>query len=380
MAKIFFSLAGEGRGHATRVRTLVEALRDDHQVTVFAPGEAGVFLLPLYQGTNVCIRRMPGLQFEYTEDRRIDFRRTIGAGAQYLGQLPRLIRDLERVAREERPDLMISDFEPALPRVARKLGIPLLSIDHQHFLSCYDLSSLPIRLRWHAAYMGWVVRALVNGQRETVVSSFYFPPLRKGCRSVTQVGVMLRPEVRTASVFQGSHLVAYWRRFAPPRVMDALASIGREVRVYGLGVHPRRGGLVFCQIDEHRFLEDLATCDALISTAGNQLVGEALFLNKPVLALPEARNFEQYLNAEFLRLSGAGHAVELERVTAKDLRLFLDSLDHLRPRIDRPRMDGLQPTLAVIRKHLPISASAREFRPRGFHQPDRKARSFPVLS
>ncbi len=28
---IFYRLSGEGRGHATRARTLVEALRDDHQ-------------------------------------------------------------------------------------------------------------------------------------------------------------------------------------------------------------------------------------------------------------------------------------------------------------------------------------------------------------
>lgn len=80
----------------------------------------------------------------------------------------------------------------------------------------------------------------------------------------------------------------------------------REVRMYGLGAQPRRGNLVFRDIDEHRFLEDLATCDAMISTAGNQLVGEALYLAKPVLVLPEARNFEQYINAHFLARSGAG--------------------------------------------------------------------------
>lgn len=36
MARVFVSLAGEGRGHATRVRALVEMLRGRHEVVLFA--------------------------------------------------------------------------------------------------------------------------------------------------------------------------------------------------------------------------------------------------------------------------------------------------------------------------------------------------------
>ena len=48
MAKIFYSMAGEGRGHAVRVMTLVEHLRQQHELVLFAPGDAHEFLEKAY--------------------------------------------------------------------------------------------------------------------------------------------------------------------------------------------------------------------------------------------------------------------------------------------------------------------------------------------
>ena len=356
MATIFFSLSGEGRGHATRIRAVVESLREQHSIRLFTSGDAYKFLAPIYRGTEVALHRIAGLRFHYTETRRLDFTRTGSEALRYLRRLPMLRRMLARHLERERPDLIVTDFEPALPRAGRRLGIPFVSLDHQHFLTTYDLGGLPRHLRWHARYMGLIVRGYFSGQRESIVSSFYFPPLRRGCEGVTQVGVMLRPEILAAPATAGGHLVAYWRRFVAPPVLEALAASGREVRVYGLGAQPRRGNLVFREIDETRFVEDLATCDALVSTAGNQLVGEALYLGKPALVMPEARNFEQYINAHFLARSGAGDWVEMEKATPAHLRRFLGRLDEFRGCIDRRRMNGLPLTLAALRRHLPAPA------------------------
>ena len=63
MATIVYSLAGEGRGHATRVRTIVELLRAEHRFVIFAPGDAYDMLAPLYAGSDVGVIRLPGLHF-----------------------------------------------------------------------------------------------------------------------------------------------------------------------------------------------------------------------------------------------------------------------------------------------------------------------------
>lgn len=352
MARVFISMSGEGRGHATRVRAVTEALRGEHDICLFAPGDAHQLLAPLYEGTDVAVESIPGLRFHYRGGRRVDYSRTGREALRYLIGLPRLLRRLEARIRDERPGLIITDFEPALPRAARRAGVPFVSLDHQHFLLTYDLSSLPRRLRWHAAYMAAVVRVYCSGQAESIVSSFYFPPLRTEAHHVTQIGVLLRPEVVAARPRHGDHLVSYWRRFAPENVLQALRDCGREVRVYGLGERPSEGNLTFRPISADGFLTDLAGCSALVCTAGNQLVGEALHLGKPVLAAPEPGNYEQYINAHFLGQSGAGDWAEMAAFDGGLLQAFLKNLEQHRRRIPRDRMNGLPEALRLLRRQL----------------------------
>jgi hypothetical protein len=131
-----------------------------------------------------------------------------------------------------------------------------------------------------------------------------------------------------------------------------LAATGRPVHIFGLGPRPRAGNLVFKAISESGFVHDLASAAALVCTAGNQIVGEAMALGKPVLALPEAGNCEQFINAHFLRRSGAGDWVELETVSAVHLDCFLGRLDEFRSHLGQETRDGLPATLAVIRRYL----------------------------
>lgn len=353
MARIFYSLAGEGRGHATRVRAIVEQLRHEHEIHLFTYGDAFQFLHPIYHGTNVRVRRIPGLRFHYTPNRKVSYPQTGYQAARYLYHLPRLVAALVRIINEEKPDLIITDFEPALPRAAKKAGVPFISLNHQHFLTTYDLSSLPLYLQWHAFYMGRIVELYHSGQRETIVAAFYQPPLKPWVENVTQVGVLLRPEVLAMPRTEKGHIVAYWRRFAGEHVIRAAKAANREVRVYGLGVRPPDGNLTFHAIHEQRFLEDLASCDALISTAGNQLLSEALYLGKPALVMPEASNYEQYINAHFLKDMGAGDWVDLESVTPEYVTNFLGNLDQFRSQIAPEKINGLPRALEAIRRHLP---------------------------
>ena len=292
------------------------------------------------------------MRFSYTGDNRLCYRRTAADALRYLRRLSGLVRSLREEIEAEQPDLAIADFEPALPRAARLSGLPWVSVNHQHFLRTYDLSSLPRSLRWHASYMAMVVGLYGSGQADTVVSSFFFPPLRKGCEGLTQVGVLLRPEVLEATPSDGGHLVAYFRKFASSRLLAALAATGRPVRIYGLGARPRAGNLTFHAIGSSRFTVDLASCTALMCTAGNQLVGEALHLGKPVFALPELNNYEQAINAHFLGQSGAGEWAEFDAVDHERLRGFLRRLDEFRAAMPREHINGLPATLAVLRRHL----------------------------
>ena len=358
MATIFFSLAGEGRGHATRVSAVVEQLRREHRLVLFSSGHAFDMLCTRYSHEgNVEVCRIPGLQFAYRGG-RLDYWRTLWRSRHFIRDRNRHILELAHRIRSERPELIVTDFEPLLPRAARACEAPFVSFDHQHFLTTYDLSSLPKPLQWRAWWMGRFVDLFYSGQVHTIVSSFYFPPLKPSAENVTQIGVLLRPAILSAHPTVQPQGLAYLRRFASTSLMDTLRGCGREVRIYGLGARPAEGNLRFYDIDETSFLENLASCDALISNAGNQLVGEALYLRKPVLALPETGNFEQAVNAHFLRESGGGDWVHVQDFNTDTLGQFLDRVPELRSRIDVTHICGNEPALTAIKSHLPAAETA----------------------
>jgi uncharacterized protein (TIGR00661 family) len=359
MARIFYSMAGEGRGHATRVRSIVERLRGEHEFSLFAPAAAYDMLAAAYKGTDVRVSRIPGLMFHYAHG-RMNYLLTLTGAAQYAWRLNRLVKRLETAIRHDEPDLVITDFDPALPRAAERCGVPYLSIDHQHFLVDCDLSQLSWRLRMQAQMMAQVVRAYYRHQIETVISSFYFPPIKPNRRNVTQTGVLLRPEIVSAPPERAGHLLVYLRRFADASTLEALRQCGCPVHIYGLGERPRDGNLRFFPVDEKSFVESLASCDALISNAGSQLVGEALYLGKPVLAIPEPKNFEQSINAHFLRAEGGGDWVMADRFDARCVRSFLDRLDFTWLAANRHRINGLPTVLSLINRHLPTTAAVEQ--------------------
>jgi len=369
MPRIAISVCGEGRGHATRMCTLIERLEADHDVLVFTSFDAWDLLSRRFAAGHprVRVENIPGIVFKYT-DGRLDVMRTIAAGLDYevrhVGPLvDRMLREIDAFG----ADLAVTDFEPALPRAAGRLGIPLVSVDHQHFLMAYDLRTLPKALQWHAWCMSYAVWMYVVEPADVVVSAFFRPPLRRGWEHVVQVGPLLRREIVTAVPHQGDFLLSYLRRHTPFSAIAALADCGVPVKVYGLGEREPLGNASFHAIDERRFVDDLAGCRALVGAAGNQLIGEALQLGKPMLVLPERAHAEQLMNSHFLAGMGCGDFALLEEIGPGRIRDFLDGLDrYARPLADvAGKVDGTPDVLRVIERRLEITTGAANGPPPG---------------
>lgn len=357
MGTIFYGMSGEGRGHATRVRTVVENLKDEHDIFLFAPFHAYDLLSNAYKDTNVHVINIRGLNFYYSRG-RLSYFKTCREGTRYLLNWRKLASELDEYVEQYSPDLVITDFEPSLPRAARRHNIPFVSLDHQHFLVVSDLSGLPGWLYNKTRTMSYIVKKYYSGQADTIVSSFYFPPLKPEFSDVIQAGVMLRPEVISAKQSHGDHLLCYIRRFASENILRTLRSCNRDVYIYGLGEKEQDGNLLYRPISIDGFLHDLATCHALICNAGNQLVGEAIYLKKPVLAMPEALNFEQYINAHYLQASGAGDWCRTDDFSPEVLQRFLDRAEDFRGNSYPERVNGNTVILDALRKHLPVSRTS----------------------
>lgn len=352
MARIAYGVAGEGRGHATRSKAIAARLERRHRVRLYTSGQAYDLLAPAFPS----VERIPGFMYRYRKG-RFSYGETI---ARNLATFLRGRRIIARVARRLEafaPDLVITDFEPFTARAAAALGIPFLSIDHSHYLICCAVKAPP-RFWLDDFASRLVVRGYYRGQAETIVSSFFFPPLRPGARA-RLVGPVIREEILRADPRCDGHVLVYVRRGGIRRVADVLRRTRGRYRFYGDVPPGRDGAIEFKGIDEEGFVRDLAGARAVLCTAGNQLVGEALFLGKPVLAVPEARNYEQHLNGLFLHASGCGESVAFEALSPARVERFVDRIDRYAARIRRDVYCGNDAVLRIIEGHLDDGAPTR---------------------
>lgn len=358
MATIFYSMCGEGRGHAARVQTVVEMLQPMHKFVLLAARDAYDSLYDTYEGhSHVSVRRLPGLFFAY-KNNRVDYVRSMLAAGPYLWKLSGIVDYVEQMMRRERPDLAITDFEPILPRAAKNCGVPCISMDHQHFLSTSNFDSLPWRFRWRGLFLRCSIPLFYSRQSDEAVSSFYHLPARKGTESIHRFGVLLRSSILRAkkSISETKdHIIVYIRRHAPDSFWETLEQSGQSVMVYGLGKIPdlANGRIQFREISDKQFVYDLATSKCLITTAGNQLVGEAFFLKKPVLAIPEPGNFEQQLNGWLIGKSGGGWSIEFPQFTSHLLHQFLLAIPLMKSELDGLQVCGNVQARQFIEMHLP---------------------------
>lgn len=353
MKTLYYGVAGEGRGHAARALALIEHLHERHRVVVYSYGQALSLLKPACKPLGVEVRPLPPLVFAYTSRRTLSYTRTFFKNVGYLKDLSDIFSHVQRHMERDKPDLIISDFEPVLPRVGRRVGVPFLSVDHQHFLLACDVNELPSNLRAHAAWMAAFVRMFApQGSSETVISSFFPYRMKPRYAFAKQVGVMMRRNILDASPEDHGHVVAYLRRPETIDLVPHLKKLGLRVRVYGLGERPSEGNVDFRAIDPTRFVDELASAKALVTTAGNQLVGEALYLGKPVYAIPEPQNREQDINAHFVQSMGVGEYTPAMGIERRRLASFIEKVPFYRARINRQRMCGNAIALRIIEDHL----------------------------
>ena len=121
---------------------------------------------------------------------------------------------------------------------------------------------------------------------------------------------LLRDEVLAATPEPGEHLLVYGR--ISETAVAALEASGVPARVYGgrddVTADERDGNLLYRPFANEAFIEDLRTCRGVVASAGYSLMSEAVYLRKPMLALPLTGQFEQEMNSRYLAALGYGTA------------------------------------------------------------------------
>jgi uncharacterized protein (TIGR00661 family) len=340
---------GYGRGHAMRVAAVLPTLMREHDVTVFAGEDAYDALASRFPTV-----RIPLVRYHYDERGQLSLRRTIlrnlapahdllmrGAGA----------RAVEREFRRRRIQLVISDSEAWTHRAAERLRLPRIGFDHIGVIP-YCKPHFPRELAAAGLRDALVYRSLMGEPDRILISSFY-PAVPRDAKTRV-VGPVLRRRVLRTRPHDGEHLLAYFNKghHQYRAALDrALRAIRRRIIVYGT---PRRGvdgNLDFRAPDDAQFVRDLAGSRAVISTAGNQLLSEAIYLRKPILALPEDA-FEQRLNASMIERMGVGEAASLRHLSPVTIEQFLQRHAYYSSHMDQHANDGRSEAIRTLQRFI----------------------------
>lgn len=327
MAAIAYTVAGEGRGHSTRARTVGERLAAmGHRVCFLTGGDGLEFLTDCFRGDDrFAFLEVPVLRFGYVVRDGIKRVSSWETGKACLRFVRRMGQHLARIEEQLgamgfRPEVFLCDYEPLAYRLARRFRVPLVTVDSQHFFACTRLSRMPLRIWPYLMMVRSTCLAFSPGKTAVVFAKFAVDDDVVTAPHVHNVGPLVRPEIadRWQDAPTEDFFLVYLRPSVAEWVEAALAASGLKARVYGTGERPPRGNLTFCAISPVRFAEDMVRARGVIGTAGNQLISEALCARKPLFLFPEPGQVEQAVNAHLARrfgavVAGADPAGELRR-------------------------------------------------------------------
>ena len=347
--RILYGVVGEGMGHAMRSRVVIDHLARSHEVQVVVSGRAHDYLKPR-ESDHLGVKRIWGLTIVY-EDNEVRnfqtvFRNLRGA---VTGGWPGNVRAYFDLAERFQPDLVVSDFESWSHLYGKTHRLPVVSLDNIQIVArCTHAREI---LQGHEVDFQLakaVVKAKLPGCFHYLVTTFFYPTVRKP--RTTLHPPVLRPEILSARSEPGEHLLVYQTSESNAALPDVLRTCGRECRVYGLrrglSAEAVEGRVRYRPFSEPGFIEDLRTARAVVANGGFTLLGEAVYLHKPVLSSPVRKQFEQVLNARYLEAEGYG-AVS-EELTARDLAAFLERLPELEGRLASYRQEGNRELLGAL--------------------------------
>lgn len=297
MAKILYGVHGTGHGHAVRALTIARHFAE-HEF-LFVSHDTGAAIL----GREFKVEECPNPP-TVIRGHRVDVPATLISSLKVKIKSARHIRRLLDLMDRFQPDVTMVDYEYFLPRAAQRAGVPCLSIDHQHVITCCT-HSIPWTQYPSFLSTSFAVGSMYSRASDYLVISFYQAPVKTGARAKV-MPPLLRESVLSRRPTLGDHVVAYQGYTTFKRFFPFLSAIPSPVMVYGFNEERTKGNLHFKKNSESGFLDDLSTCRYVVCGGSHTLMSEALFYGKPVISFPIKNAFEQFLNALYIARLGYG--------------------------------------------------------------------------
>lgn len=346
--RIFYSLCGEGLGHAIRSAVVIEYLiKEGYDLIVFASDRAYKYLNNKFDN----IYEISGFNTVY-ENNQARYKKTFVYNMKDVpSDLKNNINKMYKLAKKFKPDLIISDFEFYANLLSHILGIPLLSIDNMHVITEANYSS-PSRYAKDKLFAEAVVHAFIQKANRTLIYSYFYPPL-KNPDTTQYVHPIIRDEIYSLKPKVKDHILVYQTSDSNLQLIELLKdNSDKKFIVYGFHKDVSEGNVLFRSFTEKQLFEDFKDAQFVITNGGFSLITEALQLEKPVLSIPVNKQYEQILNAMYVDRLGYGEHHDV--ITQNILDNFLENVESYRKNIQEnyPKHHDNSETLEILKNNI----------------------------
>jgi uncharacterized protein (TIGR00661 family) len=345
---ILYGVPGEGMGHATRSKVVIDfLLKEGHDVHIVSSARAFQFLDKSFPGK---VTEIKGFHFAY-KNAEVSKTGTFLLNLKAAGK--NLVHNIGKelmIGRSFHIDLVISDFESFSYFFAKLHKLPLISIDNMQVMNRCKLN-VPIGKEEKSNYRlaKNIVKAKVPGCDHYFITSFFDAEIQRTNTSI--VPPIIRNAIQETTVSRQNHILMYQTSSSLKNVKETLFQVPDETfYVYGMNQDYTEGNVVFKLFSEKGFIDDLSGAKAVIANGGFSFISEAVYLKKPVYSFPIRNQFEQWLNAAYIEKLGYGR--HFEDLSADGLKSFLYDLPRFEKNLGNYAQNGNEVLFGKLKNWL----------------------------
>lgn len=325
--RIFYSVCGEGMGHAIRSSVILEHLTKKYDVYIFSSERAYEFLSNKFDN----VFEIGGFNTVYENNvvrTKKTFFKALKANPTNLKEgYNVLYKECKRI----KPNIIISDFENYASMLSKLMNIPLISLDNIHMLTQCEYDYPP----HHRADMltaKAVTKSYILRPKRHIITTFFYPPLKHPNMTALYPPV-LREEIMKLEPVGGDHVLVYQTAESSINLMEELKKLDYKFIVYGFNKDDVDENLTYRSFNEKQIFEDMRTAKAIIVNGGFTMISEAIYLKKPIYCTPAHKNFEQILNGFYVEKLGFGESHD--DLDVKKIESFLANLDKYQENLNK---------------------------------------------
>jgi uncharacterized protein (TIGR00661 family) len=328
---ILYGVQGIGMGHATRSHVILDHLSRKHDIHIIASAKAYNYLSKHFDN----VTEIEGFEFDI-DDNTLSKIKSVKRLIRHLPvKSAKNLKKFIETAWKFTPDAVISDFESFSYMLGKIYDSPVISIDNMQII---DRCSIEIPSKFVNDFLvaQSVVKNSTPGCYYYLITTFFYPEVEM--EHTELFPPILREKILNARPSLNGYILAYISDTTNNTLIDMLSKVDHEFVVYGFDREKKEGNIQYRKFSEDGFINDISGCDAVMANSGFSLIGEAVFLKKPFLALPIKKQFEQIMNGIYLQKLGYGE-YQME-ITKEKVDRFINNLEKYNENLESYSQDG----------------------------------------